>query len=233
MNPIKSSYKICMIGSAETGKTAFITRMLTGEYIKNYLPTLGVEIHLIKFHTNYGTITLNLWDIAGQRQFGGTRDGYYIQSDGALLFGSLVSPGSLVESKQWASDYMRVAGNTPIVRVANKVDLVGDIIPDLIKQEWILTSAKSNHNMEQVWLTLIRSVTGLNDTVFREAEPITPLEIQLNQSMLDLEEWNYQEEDQDEEEEDNPIQTITVPQVEAFTTIKILQQLAGFQHSKL
>ena len=51
--------------------------------------------------------------------------------------------------------------------------------------------------------------------------------------MLDLEEWNYQEEDQDEEEEDNPIQTITVPQVEAFTTIKILQQLAGFQHSKL
>jgi hypothetical protein len=41
--------------------------------------TLGVEVHPLTFHTNFGTICFNVWDTAGQEKFGGLRDGYYIQ----------------------------------------------------------------------------------------------------------------------------------------------------------
>ncbi len=38
--------------------------------------TLGVEVHPLSFHTNFGPICFNVWDTAGQEKFGGLRDGY-------------------------------------------------------------------------------------------------------------------------------------------------------------
>jgi GTPase SAR1 family protein len=40
------------------------------------IATLGVEVHPLQFHTNFGTIVFNTWDTAGQEKFGGLRDGY-------------------------------------------------------------------------------------------------------------------------------------------------------------
>jgi GTPase SAR1 family protein len=40
------------------------------------LATLGVEVHPLQFHTNFGEIIFNTWDTAGQEKFGGLRDGY-------------------------------------------------------------------------------------------------------------------------------------------------------------
>lgn len=41
-----------------------------------FVATLGVEVHPLQFHTNYGPIMFNTWDTAGQEKFGGLRDGY-------------------------------------------------------------------------------------------------------------------------------------------------------------
>ena len=38
--------------------------------------TIGVEVHPLDFHTNYGKIRFYCWDTAGQEKFGGLRDGY-------------------------------------------------------------------------------------------------------------------------------------------------------------
>lgn len=40
------------------------------------IATLGVEVHPLQFHTNFGAIVFNTWDTAGQEKFGGLRDGY-------------------------------------------------------------------------------------------------------------------------------------------------------------
>jgi GTPase SAR1 family protein len=45
----------------------------------SHTATLGVEVHPLTFHTNFGPICFNVWDTAGQEKFGGLRDGYYIQ----------------------------------------------------------------------------------------------------------------------------------------------------------
>lgn len=71
------------------------TLLLVYHLIVWYIATLGVEVHPLTFHTNFGTICFNVWDTAGQEKFGGLRDGYYIQvSHASLIVDS--RPGSLM-----------------------------------------------------------------------------------------------------------------------------------------
>ena len=60
--------------------------------------TLGVEVHPLTFHTNFGPICFNVWDTAGQEKFGGLRDGYYIQ---VRLTGSLRCCSTLIACPAW------------------------------------------------------------------------------------------------------------------------------------
>ena len=54
-----------------------------------YLPSFtGVEVHPLKYQTNMGPVTLNMWDTAGQEKFGGLRDGYYIMGQVCVFYSS-------------------------------------------------------------------------------------------------------------------------------------------------
>ena len=74
-------FKLVLVGDGGVGKTTLVKRHLTGEFEKKYIPTLGVEVHPLKFTTNCGPLAFNVWDTAGQEKFGGLRDGYYIQGE--------------------------------------------------------------------------------------------------------------------------------------------------------
>ena len=73
------TFKLILVGEGGVGKTTFVKRHLTGEFEKKYVATLGVEVHPLRFSTNFGPIQYNVWDTAGQEKFGGLRAGYYIQ----------------------------------------------------------------------------------------------------------------------------------------------------------
>jgi hypothetical protein len=62
--------------------------------------TLGVEVHPLTFHTNFGPICFNTWDTAGQEKFGGLRDGYYIQGR--------VGPFSSTAARSWGQGTYRL-----------------------------------------------------------------------------------------------------------------------------
>lgn len=79
------TWKLILVGDGGTGKTTFVKRHISGEFEKKYVPTLGVEVHPLRFNTNYGPVCFNVWDTAGQEKFGGLRDGYYIQGQCAII----------------------------------------------------------------------------------------------------------------------------------------------------
>jgi GTP-binding nuclear protein Ran len=66
-NPLR--FKIVLVGDAGTGKSTYLKRLLTGEFEKHYIATLGVDVHPLTFHTNYGPIVFQCWDTAGQENF--------------------------------------------------------------------------------------------------------------------------------------------------------------------
>lgn len=45
-------FKLVLVGDGGVGKTTLVKRHLTGEFEKKYIPTLGVEVHPLKFTTN-------------------------------------------------------------------------------------------------------------------------------------------------------------------------------------
>ena len=68
--------KCILIGDGGVGKTTYVKRMVSGEFEKKYVATLGVVVYPLKFTTNMGEIQFNVWDTAGQEKLGGLRDGY-------------------------------------------------------------------------------------------------------------------------------------------------------------
>lgn len=75
-NNIAATFKLVMVGDGGVGKTTFVTRHRTGHFEKIYTPTKGVNVTKVPFHTNHGTIMLEIWDTAGQEKLGPLREVY-------------------------------------------------------------------------------------------------------------------------------------------------------------
>ena len=162
------TFKICFIGGPDTGKTTFIQRHKDGQFVRNYVPTVGVDVQSLIFHTNAGQYCLKIWDTAGQEKFKGLGDAYYLHSDGAIAF---YTSHSVNLTKQCVKDFIRVCDQVPIINVWNKTDLAEEaqfvkkcarIDNSTIVQgrrTTYLVSARSNYNFEKPFLEILRQLT--------------------------------------------------------------------------
>jgi len=168
-----ATFKLVLVGDGGTGKTTFVKRHLSGEFEKKYLPTVGVEVHPLKFHTTHGIICFNVWDTAGQEKYGGLRDGYYIQGNCGIIMFDVTSRQTYKNVPNWHRDVVRVCENIPIVLVGNKVD----VMERAVKARQITfhrkknlqyydISAKSNYNFEKPFLWLAKKLANDNNLNF-------------------------------------------------------------------
>jgi len=186
-----ATFKLVLVGDGGTGKTTFVKRHLTGEFEKKYVATLGVEVHPLNFHTNFGQIIFNVWDTAGQEKFGGLRDGYYIQAKCAVIFFDVTSRVTYKNVTNWHRDLVRVAETIPIVLCGNKVDIKDRKVK--VKQitfhrkknlQYYDVSAKSNYNFEKPFLWLARKLINEPNLTFVEAPALVPPEVHLDMDQI-------------------------------------------------
>jgi len=184
---VKAKFKLVLVGDGGTGKTTFVKRHLTGEFEKKYIATLGVEIHPLKFYTNFGAIQFNCWDTAGQEKFGGLRDGYYIKGNCAIIMFDVTARITYKNVPNWHKDLVRVCENIPIVLCGNKVDVkerkvkAKSITFHRKKNlQYYDISAKSNYNFEKPFLWLTRKLTGEAELEFVEMPALQPPEVQID-----------------------------------------------------
>ena len=181
------TFKLILVGDGGVGKTTFVKRHRTGEFEKKYLATIGVEVHPLRFHTNYGEICFSCWDTAGQEKFGGLRDGYYIQGRCAILMFDVTSRTSYKNAPNWYRDLVRVCEGIPVVLVGNKIDeKERKVQPKHItfhrkkNLQYYDISAKTNYNFEKPFLYLARKVIGQPNLVFTEAPALLPADAGFN-----------------------------------------------------
>lgn len=145
-----NTYKIVLLGDGGVGKSAFVKRHLDGIFEKKYIATMGVDVH--PFRQN--NVCFNLWDCAGKEIFGGLRDGYYIQAQGAIFFFDLTNKLSLVNLQKWIQDCHRVTGNIPCIIVGLKSDIPNVIEDEEVKKyigdiPYVKVSSKNKNNINE------------------------------------------------------------------------------------
>jgi|SaaInlStandDraft_2_1057019.scaffolds.fasta_scaffold178567_2 GTPase SAR1 family protein len=84
-------FKVTLIGNTNTGKTAFLEKLLYGEERRlgtNMTKTLGVDVKLFEYRLGENKYRINFWDCGGDERFSGLGNGYITGSDLVLIFGS-------------------------------------------------------------------------------------------------------------------------------------------------
>jgi GTP-binding nuclear protein Ran len=165
-------YKIVLVGDGGSGKTTFVKALLTGEFDREYVPTLGVGVNVLELQTNHGIVRFNMWDAAGQEKFGGLRQGYYILSDAAMVFYSLdgVTENTAWNAMNWEEDVRRSLPTVPIVFCGTKADVPGARRVGLFGYTYgeYTLSTKSRYRIYEPLITLARELSGHWDLEFIE-----------------------------------------------------------------
>lgn len=111
--------KVVLIGDKKTGKTSYARYMMNAPFVEIYIPTLGVDVFNINKNHDGTDYNIAIWDTAGDDKYGGLRDGYYLEADGAIVFRN----GDEARTNKMVEDFMKHNPGKPIVNVFAKVDL--------------------------------------------------------------------------------------------------------------
>lgn len=173
--PTGNTFKVVFVGDGGVGKTAFIKKLTVGIFEPKYLATIGAESRNHTFQTNYGEFRLQILDCAGQEKFGTRRCDNYAGADAALVMFDTTSRCSYKNSVNWARDVANVCPEIPFVVCGNKVDIGDRKVKDneitlhrKLGTNYYHVSAKTNYNLQEPFLFLLRKLTGKKDLAFAE-----------------------------------------------------------------
>ncbi len=118
---ITHAAKVIVVGEAGVGKTSLIVRFCKGFFNPEYISTIGVTFFIHEIKVGDKVLKLQIWDTAGQEQFGPLRKRYYLGAKGAVLVYDKSS--SHTQLDHWIQEIKEGAGDIPIILVGNKADL--------------------------------------------------------------------------------------------------------------
>lgn len=177
-------FTVALVGDGGVGKTAYMKRFVNGGFEQRYLPTMGMEEHIIIFPTTDGRIRFTVRDLAGQEKFRGTPSQYYEGCDVAIIMFDVTSAMTSKSITNWKNEIRTYLCDVPILVIGTKVDIRDRKVNSSTgRRYWkphekYEVSAKSCYNLDKPFLYLARILTGnrnLNFTTCNEDDE--PLEV--------------------------------------------------------
>jgi len=157
------------MGSGGVGKSALTVQYTSGTFLKKYDPTIE-ETYTKPIEVDDRNFMLEILDTAGTEQFTEMRDIYIKEGDGIMLVFSLVSESTFLGISKIHEQIAKVKGDEiPLLLVGNKSDLeprmvktedAQNLANQLTKGAYMEASAKTNHNVTEVFLELVRRVAA-------------------------------------------------------------------------
>ena len=168
----KFRFKITLVGDGRVGKTSLIQKFTQGEFVEDYIKTIGAQFSIYDTEIQDDKVRLMFWDIAGQDDFNFARPSFFKNSNAAIIVYSLeennLGTNSFEHISNWHEDIKHFCGDIPVVVFANKVDLVDENkldnskIQDMVNTQnflnYYITSAKTGQGVIEAFNTIIDDI---------------------------------------------------------------------------
>jgi small GTP-binding protein len=158
--------KICMVGQFGVGKTSLVRRFVETIFDDRYLTTVGVKIDRKDISIRGKSLTLMLWDLAGEDDLEQLKLSHIRGASGYILVADGCRAVTLAKAAELQHRITEMLGPLPFVLVVNKADLRDQWevqSAQLSQYGWPIfeTSAKAGSGVEEMFLgfaaTLVRN----------------------------------------------------------------------------
>jgi small GTP-binding protein len=123
-NSSPTPFRVVLVGDSGVGKTSIVHSFVRGEFDPDQRPTIGGVFHTVRREVHGKTVTMQIWDTAGQEKFRSIGPIYYRNAAAAVAVFDLRSDNFAPSLDSWIISVRRNCTDPKIFIVGNMSDLV-------------------------------------------------------------------------------------------------------------
>ena len=157
------SKKVALLGHYGVGKSSLVNRFVHQKFSSQYVTTIGVNIEKKVVELAQATVSMIIWDIAGETSQTKVPDAYKLGTHGVIYVFDLTRPDTFRHLDDDVAILRKKLLDVPILLIGNKKDLLTEktqqeIIDSLPLPPYALCSAKTGENVEALFFELAKQM---------------------------------------------------------------------------
>lgn len=162
--------KVLVVGASAVGKTSLIRQFVDKKFIEDFRATIGVDFTLKNIQLDqspmYKSITLQIWDLAGENRWHTIIPFYITGTHGIILTFDSTQYSTFSDLNYWLDLInQHLEKSVPIVLISTKHDLAES--QTHFEQ---ITAFKNQRNIADYFSTSAKNGLGITDTFTRLTE---------------------------------------------------------------
>ncbi len=167
-NPKTFQFKLVLLGDSAVGKSSLVLRFVKKQFFEYQESTIGAAFLTQTVHVDDYVVKFEIWDTAGQERYHSLAPMYYRGAAAAVVVYDITNMQSFLRAKSWVKELQRQGNPNIIIALAgNKLDLESSRQVDFAEAqayaqeqgiECFETSAKSNHNVTEIFKQIARKL---------------------------------------------------------------------------